>query len=629
MIEKLLTLLYASEEDTIRQAAELLHALSERAVWEAFWSELNLRRVTGGWRDVALLALAASSPPDLIPDRRLRITHRVLDATWCHAGAAHITRARVSEAVRPGLLSVLPAMPRLHNLTLDDCNRLVSLDGLGRFAALRTLTVRRCTHLATLDGIGACTQLSTIRLRELYRLDTLDVLATLPVLSQLSMDAVGRYRAALRLQSRSLRSLYARNIPRIGLTVDAPLTHLDTSAQEIAPLLACPTLRDLSLSGSTEVPAEVHGDFTQLRRLRVGVGLKDTAPLTRLAQLRSLDLRDCTHIRRLPDLSGLRKLRRLVLPTRLTAQGLSELSLPPTLRHLSAQTDHLTSLYGLRRLPNLETLETTDKIRWHAPEEAPPALRPVEAPALPALDLWLSAHTPPPTAEAIKTAAAACVLHGGPSLAKARSLRWLELDGYTRLPDWLKGLPVLEELSLRGNHITLSSVLASLKALKRLTVSLARVSLDSGQGGVYLPSGLEALSLEGIRWPVELTPLLRGCAPKRLSVSASGSILRRMSLPSKSNLSVHIETTSHIVGARSLLLEATEVTLLATVVGFRLSWISRAPWLHRLVLRGEQRVIRLPMDHMLQTLDLRETLVSPASRRIWARGELPAGGVIR
>ncbi len=297
-----------------------------------------------------------------------------------------------------GILAKLPALPRLTNLDLWNVSQpaLAKLGGAATQISHLSLAMAEDTDL---QGLTALPSLTHLELSNTHAFD-MAPLRHLPDLEKLSIYYVKHYdRSVLRYLS-GLKSLYIDGdspIDPTWLPPEAALSLLNPSRLTPADLAALPTLRGLTLSELPEcglaalavVPTIEHLRLTQLAGVRAvdlaewpalrSLDLSNTPgmdfqALTVLPHLRALILErmPCTGIAALPDLevlrlgrtrlalaelTGLPKLRRLVLDQRLESD-LSVLATLPSLKELELVNMPWADLTPFQARPDIKVVQS-------------------------------------------------------------------------------------------------------------------------------------------------------------------------------------------------------------------------------------------------------------------------------
>ena len=252
--------------------------------------------------------------------------------------------------------------PCLQTLSIEGCNTMTSLPGLGKFPQLVELKLSGCSSLTELPELEKLTQLTTLDLSRCSSLNKLPGLENLTQLTALDLSNCNNLTALPGLEN--LTQLTVLDLSRCDKLVELPW---------LENLTQLTTLNLSRCSNLTKLPG-----------------------LEKLTQLTNLKLIDCTSLASLPDLKNLTQLtylnllgnrnltalpglENLVQLTHLTLSGCRKLTVLPSLENLTQLTHlNLIGCYNLITVPSLEKSTQLSKLELaycHRINELPPFLR--------------------------------------------------------------------------------------------------------------------------------------------------------------------------------------------------------------------------------------------------------------
>ena len=231
----------------------------------------------------------------------------------------------------------------LQTLSIEGCNTLTSLPGLGKFTQLVELKISGCSSLTELPELEKLTQLTKLNLS---RCSSLTELPGLEKLTQLTSLDLSRCSSLTELPG----------LEKLTQLTSLDLTRCDniTEPPALENLIQLTTLDLAYCNNLTELPGLKN--LTQLTSLNLTHcnNLTKLPGLENLTQLTRLNLLDCVHLISLPNLGNLTRL------TYLNLFGCRNITALPGLENLAQLTS--LNLFGCRKLTVLPSLDNLTQL---------------------------------------------------------------------------------------------------------------------------------------------------------------------------------------------------------------------------------------------------------------------------
>ncbi|CAI0397368.1 unnamed protein product [Linum tenue] len=253
----------------------------------------------------------------------------------------------ISDCLNLNSLNGLENLLLLKTLTLSSVN-LERLPSLANLSKLKDLEVGRCRNLVEIQGMdGLGESLSCLTIEECPRLESMDGLQLLGALEELTFSDI------LFGQGPSLDLSGLVNLKRLNI-------HWCPELTEVKGLERLMSLERLSMRGCLSI-RQLPGlsELSNLKKLSLYLceSLIDLAGINRLESLQKLSLDECRSITRLPNLSGFKNLWDLKLKGCIELTGLEGVEGLESLRELNLRDcrsiTELGNLSGLKKLRRL------------------------------------------------------------------------------------------------------------------------------------------------------------------------------------------------------------------------------------------------------------------------------------
>ncbi|CAN1751422.1 Disease resistance protein L6 [Linum perenne] len=282
-------------------------------------------------------------------------------------------------------LKILPNFANLNNLTKLSLAgfQVPVIQGLGDLIMLQTLLIESAQNLINLDGLENLSHLETLKLNDCHVLEKLPIsLVNLTKLQDLSINNCKQLAEVMSLERMdALRSLSMRNCTSItkfpdlsALTNQIPrlesLKKLDmsgcSSVEEFTGIENLELLEDLEMRNCTSITKLSDlSVLTNLKRLTISgcTGLTEIMVIQRLEWLEHLYMSGCSSVEELPDLSGLRNIVSLDISeleevTWIDVMGIGRLeSLKSLVMSGCSSVEELPDFSGLRNMASLDIKE--------------------------------------------------------------------------------------------------------------------------------------------------------------------------------------------------------------------------------------------------------------------------------